>query len=307
MLDGKVAIVTGSANGLGREEALELARHGARVVVNDLGVASDGSGKDSGPADAVVEEIKSFGGEAVAHFGDVADWNDSKALITKAIDTWGQLDILVNNAGFCRDKMIFNMSEEDFDSVLRVHVKGNFCTLKFAAMHWRENAKANGGQTYGRIIGTASEAFLFCSVGQPNYAAGKAGITALTLSTGQAVMKYGVTANVICPRARTRMTDDGGMLSQMFAAPEDGFDVFHPTNIAPFVAYLGSPAAENITGQVFVISGGDVTVVGAPDIADTDRQFHNDDRWTLDALDAKVGKYFAGRKFGDGYVVGSGG
>ena len=303
MLDGKVAIVTGAARGLGREEALELARHGARVVVNDLGTAGDGSGRDTSAADAVVEEIRSGGGEAVAHFGDVADWNDSQALIAKAVESYGQLDILVNNAGFCRDKMIFNMTEEEFDSVLRVHVKGNFCTLKFAAMYWREASKAAGGPVYGRIIGTSSEAFLYCSIGQPNYAAGKAGITALTLSTGQAVMKYGVTANVICPRARTRMTDTGGMLSEMFAKPDEGFDVFDPANISPFVAYLASPAAENITGQVFTVCGENVTVVRRPDVHVPENQFHNEGRWTLERLDAQLGPFFAKQKFGDGYAV----
>ena len=303
MLDGKVAIVTGAARGLGRVEALELARCGARVVVNDLGVAGDGIGRDSTAADAVVEEIRSGGGEAIAHFGDVADWDDAQSLIKTAIDTYGDLNILVNNAGFCRDKMIFNMSEEEFDSVLRVHVKGNFCTLKFAAMYWREKAKADAGPVYGRIIGTSSEAFLYCSVGQPNYAAGKAGITALTLSTGLAVMKYGVTANVICPRARTRMTDTGGMLSEMFAKPEEGFDTFDPANISPIVAYLGSPSAENVSGQVFVVCGENVTVVGRPDITQPESQFHNDGRWTVEGLDQQLSPYFAKRKFGDGYAL----
>ena len=302
-LDGKVAIVTGAARGLGREEALELARQGARVVVNDLGVSGDGSGRDTNAADAVVEEIRSTGGEAVAHFGDVADWNDSQAMIQTAIDTYGDLNILVNNAGFCRDKMIFNMDEEDFDSVLRVHVKGSFCSLKFASMYWREKAKRDGGPVYGRIIGTSSEAFLYCSVGQPNYAAGKAGITALTLSTGFAVMKYGVTANVICPRARTRMTDTGGMLSQMFAKPEEGFDQFDPANTAPFVAYLASPNAANISGQVFTCCGENITVVGRPDITTAESQFQNEGTWTADKLDAKLGKYFSGRTFGDGYAI----
>jgi len=303
MLDGKVAIVTGAARGLGREEALELARHGARVVVNDLGVGGDGTGRDTSAADAVVDEIKSFGGEAVPHFGDVADWKDSQAMIQAAIDSYGDLDILVNNAGFCRDKMIFNMTEEDFDSVLRVHVKGSFCSLKFAATYWREKAKAQGGKVYGRIIGTSSEAFLYCSVGQPNYAAGKAGITALTLSTGFAVQKYGVTANVICPRARTRMTDTGGLLSQMFAKPEEGFDTFDPANIAPFVAYLASPRAEHVSGQVFTCCGENITVVGRPDVSTPENQFHNDGKWTVEKLDGALGPYFAGRTFGDGYAL----
>ncbi len=302
MLDGKVAIVTGAANGLGREEALELARNGARVIVNDLGVGRDGMGRDTTAADAVVSEIRDSGGEAAAHFGDVADWNDAHGLIEAAVTTFGGLDILVNNAGFCRDKMIFNMSEEEFDSVLRVHVKGNFCTLKFASMYWREQAKAKGGQVYGRVVGTSSEAFLFCSVGQPNYAAGKAGITALTLSTGQALLKYGVTSNVICPRARTRMTDVG-MLAPMFAKPDEGFDTFDPANIAPFVAYLSSPAAENISGQVFIVCGDEVSIVGRPDIANPERSFKNEGKWTLNQLDGQLGPYFAKRELGEGYAV----
>jgi 3-oxoacyl-[acyl-carrier protein] reductase len=305
-LDGKVALVTGAANGLGRSEAIELARNGAKVIVNDLGVASDGSGKDTSAADAVVDEIKAAGGEATPHFGDVGDWNASKAMIQSAIDTYGSLDILVNNAGFCRDKMIFNMSEEEFDSVLRVHVKGSFCSLKFAAMYWREKAKSEGGPVYGRIIGTSSEAFLFCSVGQPNYAAGKAGIVALTLSTGQALLKYGVTTNVMCPRARTRMTDTGGMLSAMFAKPEEGFDQMDPDNIAPFVAYLASPAAENISGQVFVVAGENVTVVGKPDITNPESQFHNEGRWTQEKLGSALEPYFKGRTLGEGYALGGG-
>lgn len=302
-LEGKVAIVTGAARGLGREEALELARQGARVVVNDLGVSGDGRGRNTDAADSVVEEIRAAGGEAVPHFGDVADWNDSQSMIKTAVDTYGDLNILVNNAGFCRDKMIYNMSEEDFDSVLRVHVKGSFCSLKFAAMYWREQSKLKGGPVYGRIIGTSSEAFLYCSVGQPNYAAGKAGITALTLSTGFAVLKYGVTANVICPRARTRMTDTGGLLTQMFAKPEEGFDTFDPANIAPFVAYLGSPEAANISGQVFTCCGENITVVGRPDITSLDNQFQNEGMWTAEKLDKQVGAYFAGRTFGDGYAI----
>ena len=280
-----------------------LARHGARVVVNDLGVSDDGSGRDSRAADEVVQEIRAGGGEAVAHSGDVADWNDSQAMIRTAIDTYGDLDILVNNAGFCRDKMIFNMTEEEFDSVLRVHVKGSFCSLKFASMYWREKAKSSGGPVDGRIIGTSSEAFLYCSVGQPNYAAGKAGIVALTLSTGIALMKYGVTANVICPRARTRMTDTGGLLSQMFAKPDEGFDTFDPGNIAPFVAYLGSAAAENISGQVFTCCGENITVVGRPDITTPENQFHSEGKWTSEKLQQQLGPYFAGRKFGQGYAI----
>lgn len=302
MLEDKIAIVTGAARGLGREEALGLARHGAKVVVNDLGVTANGSGRDTSAADEVVEEIRASGGEAVAHFGDVADWQDAQSLIRTAVDTFGDLHILVNNAGFCRDRMIFNMSEEEFDSVLRVHVKGSFCTLKFAAMYWRERAKQGDGKVYGRVIGTASEAFLFCSVGQPNYAAAKAGVTVLTLSAGQALLKYGVTANVICPRARTRMTDQG-VTAALFAEPEDGFDTFHPSNVAPFVAYLASPLSQNVTGQVFVLWGKEVRIVAAPDPYDRQHSFASDAVWTPESLAEKLRPHFAQRPFGEGYVV----
>lgn len=288
MLQGKVAIVTGAGRGLGRVEALELARLGARVVVNDLGTRADGSGKDEGPAEAVVEEIKKLGGEAVAHFGDVADWNDAQTLIRKAIDEFGELNILVNNAGFLRDRMLFNMSEEDFDSVIRVHLKGHFCTMRFATAYWREQSKAKGGPTYARLISTASEAFLFGSAGQPNYAAAKAGIVAMTMAAAQACLRYGVTANVICPRARTRMTDSGA-LGAIFAQPESGFDNFAPEHVAPLVGYLASPEAERISGQVFIIWGKQLTVVGRPR---TDTRFENEDAWTVESLHKQLGPHF---------------
>jgi 3-oxoacyl-[acyl-carrier protein] reductase len=269
-------------------EALELARLGARVVVNDLGTRADGSGKDEGPAEGVVEEIKKLGGEAVAHFGDVADWNDAQTLIRKAIDEFGELDILVNNAGFLRDRMLFNMSEEDFDSVIRVHLKGHFCTMRFATAYWREQSKAKGGPTYARLISTASEAFLFGSAGQPNYAAAKAGIVAMTMAAAQACLRYGVTANVICPRARTRMTDSG-TLGAIFAQPESGFDNFAPEHVAPLVGYLASPEAERISGQVFIIWGKQLTVVGRPS---TDTRFENEDAWTVESLHKQLGPHF---------------
>jgi 3-oxoacyl-[acyl-carrier protein] reductase len=303
MLKDKVAIVTGAARGLGRVEALELARQGAAVVVNDLGTASDGSGHDPEPAQAVVKEIEALGGRAVPHFGDVAVWDSADELIQTAVREFGQLDILVNNAGFCRDRMIFNMSEDEFDSVIRVHVKGHFATMRHAAVYWRERAKAEGGQTYGRMISTASEAFLFGSVGQPNYAAAKAGIVALTMSTAHAMLKYGVTANVICPRARTRMTSTGPVAA-MFVKPEEGFDVFAPENVAPIVAYLASPEAANISGQVFVPWGKQVQVVGRPDATNPDQLFMSDERWTPDSLHDALGPFFEKREpVRDGFSV----
>jgi 3-oxoacyl-[acyl-carrier protein] reductase len=300
MLDGKVAVVTGAARGLGRVEALQLASQGARVVVNDLGVAGDGSGRDEGPANEVVEEIKAAGGEAVAHFGDVADWNDAKSLIAKAVDTFGDLNILVNNAGFCRDRMIFNMTEDEFDSVVRVHLKGHFCTMRFASEYWRNHAKQTEGPLYARIINTSSEAFIFGSPGQPNYSAAKAGIVAMTMSTAQVLQKYGVTANVIMPRARTRM-NDSGILADMFAAPEEGFDEYAPTNVSPLVGWLASPEASAVSGFVFVVFGKKITMVNRPDLSDS---FETPEAWNLESLQDKLGTYFADKQpIVDGFTV----
>jgi 3-oxoacyl-[acyl-carrier protein] reductase len=288
ILDGKVAVVTGAAGGLGRVEALELARLGARVVVNDLGTRGDGSGSDSEAAHAVVDEIKQLGGEAIAHFGDVADWNDSKAMIQTALDSFGDLDILVNNAGFCRDKMIFSMTEEDFDAVIRVHLKGHFCGMRHASEYWRTKGKAEGG-VYGRIVSTASEAFLFASIGQPNYAAAKAGIVAMTGSAAQALAKYGVTANTIMPRARTRMTD-GGATAAMFAKPEEGFDTFAPEHVGPLVGYLASPASVNSSGNVFLVWGKSISMIEAPGHA---ADFTSETPWDYDAVDGVLSPYLA--------------
>lgn len=287
-LDGKVAIVTGAARGLGRVEALELARLGARVVVNDLGTRGDGTGNDEGPARALVEEIKSMGGEAVPHFGDVADWNDSKALLQTALDTWGDLHILVNNAGFLRDGTLFKMSEEDFDDVVRVHLKGHFCTMRHASAYWRETSKARGEPVYGRIVSTSSESFIFGNPGQPNYSAAKAGIVALTMGAAQLLAKYGVTANAIMPRARTRMNEDG-MFAAIFAKPEEGFDPWDPQNVAPLVGYLASPQAERISGYLMIVWGQQVTIVDRPTLG---ARFENDGRWTVDSLHEKLGPHF---------------
>ena len=289
ILDGKVAVVTGAARGLGRVEALELARNGARVVVNDLGTAADGSGRDEAPARAVVEEIESFGGEASAHFGDVADWNDAKALVRTAVDTFGDLNILVNNAGFCRDRMLFSMSEEEFDSVIRVHLKGHFCTMRFASEYWRGKSKETGEPIYGRIINTSSEAFIFGSPGQPNYAAAKAGIVAMTMCAAQTLEKYGVTANAIMPRARTRMTDSG-LVAEIFAKPEEGFDTFAPENVSPLVAYLASPQAAHVNGYVMIVYGKEIVLVDKPG---TDKKFETGDTWTVDSVAATLGAHLA--------------
>jgi 3-oxoacyl-[acyl-carrier protein] reductase len=300
MLDGKVAIVTGAARGLGRVEALELARLGARVVVNDLGTKGGGLESDEGPAQAVVEEIKNLGGEAIAHFGDVADWDYAQSLIQGAVDQFGDLNILVNNAGFLRDKMIFNMTEDEWDSIIRVHMKGHFSTMRFAASYWREKSKAEGAPIYGRLISTSSESFIFGNAGQPNYAAAKAGIVAMTMSTAQAMAKYGVTANVIMPRARTRLNETG-TFAAMFAKPDEGFDTFAPENVSPLVGYLASPKAERISAQVFVIWGKSVTVVGRPS---TDTKFESEESWNVENLHEQLGPHYEKLEpVVDGFIV----
>jgi NAD(P)-dependent dehydrogenase (short-subunit alcohol dehydrogenase family) len=260
LLDGKVAIVTGAGRGLGREEALALAAAGARVIVNDIGASVSGEGKDQGPAAEVVAEISKAGGTAVVNGENVGDWNGAKRAIDQAYDTWGQLDILVNNAGVLRDRMSFNMSEDEFDLVMQVHCKGHFAMSRHAAVRWRGAAKG-AGTVYGRIINTSSEAGLMGSAGNSNYAMAKAAIAALTISLAREMGKYGVTANFMAPRARTRMTDTMPNAS-MFAKPESGFDAFHPAWPAQLVVFLASPAAGDLNGQGFVVWGGEVMLVG---------------------------------------------
>ncbi|MFG2548499.1 3-oxoacyl-ACP reductase [Streptomyces sp. NPDC048581] len=304
-LEGLSAIVTGAGRGLGRAEALELARLGAAVVVNDYGrPGRDGSGEASaGPAEEVAAEIRAAGGRALAHTGDVADFPQARALVELAIGEFGKLDILVNNAGILRDRMVFSMAEEEWDSVIRVHLKGHFNTTRFAAAHWRERSKAAGGPVYGRVVNTSSEAFLAGSAGQPNYAAAKGGIVGLTTSTALALAKYGVTANAICPRARTRMTED------VFAGlerPEDGLDPLAPEHVAPLVGYLAAPAAAGINGQLLVVHGGMVAIVERPRVA---AKFDSkQETFTYDELDALLTPHYAdlptGETFGAVEVLG---
>jgi len=297
-LEGKVAIITGAANGLGRSHALTLARHGARIVVNDLGVAADGSGRDESAAQAVVDEIRAGGGEAVAHFGDVADFAVAESLVKTAVDEFGDLNIAILNAGFTRDGILFNMSEEDFDSVVRVHLKGHFAPMKFAASYWRDKSKRDGAPVHGRLISTASESFLFGTPGQPNYAAAKAGIVSLTMGTAKVLLKYGATANVVMPRARTRMTLQGPT-GIFFQKPEEGFDAMDPANASPLFAYLCTPEAQRITAHVFIVWGKQVQVLARPEKAAT---FDNDEVWSLESLHEKLGPWFEKREpIVDGY------
>ena len=255
MLNGKVAIVTGAGRGIGRGEAIALAKHGARVIVNDLGVAVDGSATEQRPADEVVEQIKAAGGEAVANFDDVASWDGSERLVQQAIDRWGQLDILVNNAGILRDHIIWNMTEEDWDATLGVHLKGTFCTTRHACAHWRAKHKA-GEPVYGRIINTTSAAMLG-NPGQANYAAAKGGVAAFTLTVAVEVQRMGITCNAIRPSAATRMTQQVSADLQEKAdnVEEREFDPRDPAHAGEFVAYLASDAAAWISGQVFAVYG----------------------------------------------------
>ena len=256
-LDGKVAVVTGAGRGLGRSHALLLAREGAQVVVNDPGGEWDGSGADSRPAQQVVEEIEAMGGKAVANFDSCADWKGAEGLIQQAVDTFGDVNILINNAGILRDKMMFNMDESDWDSVIDVHLKGHFAPSHFAAKHWRAKSKA-GEEVYGRIINTASESGLFGNAGQINYAAAKAGIAAMTIVTARELSRIGVTANAIAPRARTRMTEM--TFGDFGKADESGWDPMAPENVSPLVVWLAGPSAADVSGQTFIVWGSDIAV-----------------------------------------------
>jgi NAD(P)-dependent dehydrogenase (short-subunit alcohol dehydrogenase family) len=284
-LAGRTALVTGAGQGLGRAEALALSAAGARVVVNDY---------DGDTAASVGKEIEAAGGEAVAAQGNVAEWATAESLVRTAVDAFGSLDVLVNNAGILRDRMIFNISEEEWDSVLAVHLKGHAAMTHFATAHWREQSKAAGAAVYARVVNTSSEAFLFGSGGQPNYAAAKSGIVALTVATAKSCSRYGVLANAICPRARTQMT--AGVFGE---APAGQPDPLSPDHVAPLVAYLASPAAERITAQVFVVYGGMVVHVSPPAVAQ--RWDAAGGSWSADDLDATLGDYFAGRDMEQGY------
>lgn len=256
--DGRIVIVTGAGRGIGRGHALEFARQGAKVVVNDLGAESDGSGGSTGPAGEVVDAIRAMGGEAVANGDDVADWDGAQRLIQTAIDAFGGLDVLVNNAGFLRDRMVVSTSEQEWDAVIRVHLKGHFAPTRFAAAYWREQQK-NGVAVDARVINTSSGAGLMGSVGQGAYSAAKGGIAALTMVEAAELGRYGVTANAIAPAARTRMTE--AVFADTMAAPEDGaFDAMAPENIAPLVVWLGSADSAGVTGRVFEVEAGLISV-----------------------------------------------
>jgi NAD(P)-dependent dehydrogenase (short-subunit alcohol dehydrogenase family) len=252
-----VVIVTGAGRGIGRAHALEFARQGARVVVNDVGASLDGAGGSDGPAGDVVDAIRAAGGEAVANGDDVSSWSGAAHLVQAAVDQWGRLDTVVNNAGIVRDRMIVSMGEDEWDAVMRVHLKGTFAVTHHAANHWRERAKA-GDEVAARVVNTSSGAGLAGSIGQANYAAAKAGIAALTLVAAVELGRYGVTVNAIAPSARTRMTET--VFVDMMAKPETGFDAMDPANIAPLVVWLGSGESGDVTGRVFELAGGRISV-----------------------------------------------
>ncbi|GLY65441.1 SDR family oxidoreductase [Amycolatopsis taiwanensis] len=253
----RVVVVTGAGRGIGRAHALAFAAQGARVVVNDVGVALDGSTTGEGPAAEVVAEIAKRGGTAVANTDDVADFDGARGLVATALDHFGRLDVLVNNAGFVRDRMLVNLGEDEWDAVIRVHLKGHFAPLRHAAEYWRAEAKA-GRTPDARVINTSSGAGLLGSVGQANYSAAKAGIAGLTVVAAAELARYGVTVNAIAPSARTRMTEE--VFADAMAKPEAGFDAMAPENISPLVVWLGSEQSREVTGRIFEVEGGKVSL-----------------------------------------------
>jgi NAD(P)-dependent dehydrogenase (short-subunit alcohol dehydrogenase family) len=284
LCEGRVVIVTGAGRGIGREHALAFAREGAAVVVNDLGTSLSGDAAASGVTGEVVEEIRRAGGRAIANADDVADFAAAERLVAAAIEHFGRLDVVVNNAGFVRDRMFANISESEWDAVLRVHLKGHFCVSRHACTYWRERAKA-GEAVDARIINTSSGAGLLGSVGQGAYSTAKAGILGLTLVQAAELGRYGITANAIAPAARTRMTEQ--TFADAMKQPEQGFDAMHAANIAPLVVWLGSAEARHVTGRVFEIQGGELCLFDGHQRGPSARK---DARWEPSELGAVVGE-----------------
>ena len=287
--EGRVVIVTGAGRGIGREEALLFAAEGAKVVVNDYGVDLDGAGPKSEVAESVVAEIQAMGGEAVANGDDVSDWEGSQRLINLAIETFGGLDTLVNNAGILRDRMLVNMTEEEWDAVIRVHLKGTFCTTRWAAAYWRERTKA-GETNVARVVNTSSGSGLYANPGQSNYGAAKSGIASFSQIVAKELGRYGVNVNAIAPGARTRMTMS---VPGAAARPEpkpDEFDRRDPANVAPLVVWLGSPAAADVTGQVFNVAGG---MIGVAESWRRGPSQDKGDRWSPSEIGDVVPKLLA--------------
>ena len=284
-LDGRIAIITGAGRGIGREHALLFAAEGAKVVVNDLGGALDGSGDDRTPAQQVADEIVAAGGEAVANADDITDWEGGKHLIDTAVEAFGDVNVLVNNAGILRDRVLVNMSEAEWDAVVQVHLKGHFVPTRHAAAYWREQSKA-GKEVHAAVVNTSSTSGLLGNPGQANYGAAKAGIAAFTVITAEELSRYGVRVNAIAPAARTRMTEQTPGLSNIVQVPSDPsvFDKWDPANISPLVAYLATEACP-ITGRVFFVQGGQVRLFQPWTMTET---IEKDDRWTVAELAAEM-------------------
>jgi NAD(P)-dependent dehydrogenase (short-subunit alcohol dehydrogenase family) len=280
-LDGRVAIITGAGRGLGREHALLFAQEGAKVVVNDLGGDMRGDGGDPSAAMEVAAEIEKMGGEAAVNGANVADWDGARDLVQQAIDTFGDLHILVNNAGILRDRVVVNMTEQEWDAVVTVHLKGHFAPTHFAAAYWREQTKA-GKDVSASIVHTASTSGIFSNPGQANYGAAKSGIATFSQICAKELSRYGVRSNAICPGARTRLTEATPGLGDAVKPPEAGFDVWDPANVSPFVAYLASPQC-TFTGETFIVQGGRVQRVQSWTGAE---RIDKDDRWTIAELAA---------------------
>jgi NAD(P)-dependent dehydrogenase (short-subunit alcohol dehydrogenase family) len=284
LLEGRVAVITGAGRGIGREHALLFAREGAKVVVNDLGGAEDGSGSDPGPAQTVVKEIEALGGEAVANTDDCSDWKGAERLIQAAVDNFGGLDALVNNAGILRDRMLVNMSEAEWDDVIRVHLKGHFAPLHFAAVYWREQSKA-GKDVNAAVVNTSSTSGLFNNPGQSNYGAAKTGLSSLTIIAQKELERYGVRVNAIAPAAFTRLI--ATIPGQQAPQEADGWSPHSPSNISPFVAYLCTARCP-IKGRVFLVRAGDVYLFQPFSIID---HIHKDGQWTLEELEEEAAHF----------------
>jgi NAD(P)-dependent dehydrogenase (short-subunit alcohol dehydrogenase family) len=286
-LDGRVAIITGAGRGLGREHALLFAEEGAKVVVNDLGGDIDGTGEDRAPAQLVVDDIKAMGGDAVANVDSVSDWEGAQRLVNQAVETFGDLHVLVNNAGILRDRVLVNMTEQEWDAVVDVHLKGHFCPTRFAANYWREQSKA-GKEVKGAIVNTSSTSGLLGNPGQANYGAAKAGIAAFSNIVAQELSRYGVRSNTIAPAARTRLTEQTPGLEEAVKAPDDpgAFDTWAPGNVSPLVAYLATESCP-FTGATFFVQGGVVRFFQPWKMTDT---IDKGDRWTVAELEKEMVK-----------------
>ena len=293
-LDGRVAIITGAGRGIGREHALLMAAEGAKIVVNDLGGAIDGSGSDLSPAEEVAEEIRAMGGEAIANGANVTDWEGVQGMVNSAVETFGDLHILINNAGILRDRVVINMTEAEWDAVIAVHMKGHFVPTRWAAAYWREQSKA-GKQVNAAVVNTASGAMLG-NLGQYNYSGAKAGIAAMSLVAAGELSRYGVRVNCLAPLARTRLTLQTPGMDELIAPPEDAavFDLWDPANISPLVAYL-STADCPFTGGVFHVGGNEVGLYGGWSLDRANDVIATDGRWTVAGLQDKAPRLLDGR------------